>query len=354
MNKTGIWFMQGYANIYNAISDIRAADVLGQYKLICSHQHSEFVGGEAADVRLVEPSGKDAAFWTFIKDTVTKHNVRVILPSFTSHQKFLNGRRAELEAMGCRVATVADNATLDLINDKAALYNFLADKNIVRIPAFRAVETVVEFDMAYAELKPQFETICFKPTVGVYGSGFRILKETPNTVKDIIKESPHLNVGDLRNLMGDESFGTLMVMQFLEGDERSVDCLAVDGELVEGVIRRKSDSAVAGQYIEENPELMRQVQTLVSVLKLNGMFNVQFRDSDGEHFLLEINTRLSGRSYYATLAGFNIPFQAAQVFSGTKTVPQLEYRMSSGMSIGNVRSGLVLTPRVKSSKREAS
>jgi predicted ATP-grasp superfamily ATP-dependent carboligase len=107
-------------------------------------------------------------------------------------------------------------------------------------------------------------------------------------------------------------------------------------------VRRKSNSGVAAQVIEDHPDIMNQVRALTRLLKLNGMFNVQFKDSCGKPFLLEINTRLSGRSYYATLAGLNLPFLAAELFSGQKTVAELDFTQETGFGIGNVSSGIVI------------
>jgi predicted ATP-grasp superfamily ATP-dependent carboligase len=141
-------------------------------------------------------------------------------------------------------------------------------------------------------------------------------------------------------MMGERRFPTVMLMQFLEGAERSVDCLAYHGQLIGGVIRKKSPVPGSAQVIENNPGLMRQVGELVRLLGLNGMFNVQFRDSGTRQYLLEINTRLSGRSFYATLAGFNIPYLAAELFSGRKAADELIFEIKTGGRIGNVSTGV--------------
>jgi biotin carboxylase len=341
MSRIGIWFNQGYSNLHQALRDLRAADTGGRYSLICSHPSAEFVGLQAADIPLVEPAfANDGQRLAFVRKTVLAHNVKVIIPS--RKQAFMNKHAAFLADLGARVATVASSSTLRRIDNKGRLYAFLQDKGVVAVPAFACVKTKTEFNAAHRALARTQPKLCVKPTVGVYGSGFRVLKNSPDTLADLLNESLSMSVRGLRARLGSGTFPELMVMQYLEGDERSVDCLAYGGELVGGVVRRKSNSGVAAQVIEDHPDIMNQVRALTRLLKLNGMFNVQFKDSCGKPFLLEINTRLSGRSYYATLAGLNLPFLAAELFSGQKTVAELDFTQETGFGIGNVSSGIVI------------
>lgn len=338
--RTPVWFTAGYSNLFHAQNDIRHADTEGQFSLVCSHPHRDFVGFAAADVALQEPEVHGAAYLSFVRRVIETHGVRVLLPS--RKQGLLHKHRRSLAELGCTVATVADAATLKLINNKAALYQHLAGRGIVRIPEFRTATCFEQFEQARSALAAQGKTVCFKPVVGVYGSGFRILKNSRDRIEDILDESAHLSVADIARRAGKRRFPQLLLMEFLEGSERSVDCLAQHGTLIGGVIRRKSPFTGAAQVIEDNPELMAQVAALTKHLGLNGMFNVQFRDSGGVPYLLEINTRLSGRSYYATLAGFNIPFLAAQLFSGQKAADELSFTIQHGLRIGNVNSPVIL------------
>ena len=73
----------------------------------------------------------------------------------------------------------------------------------------------------------------------------------------------------------------MMLMPFLPGPERSVDCLGHDGELVRCVVRRKTK--IEGyQYLENNPGLVEVVRRLTKHFRLTGLFNIQFRDSGGK------------------------------------------------------------------------
>jgi glutathione synthase/RimK-type ligase-like ATP-grasp enzyme len=209
--KTGIWFTEGFSNLFNALRDIRSADSAGDFKLICSHSHPSFVGGEAADVSLVEPRRKDEGYLAFVERVIAEHNVRVIFPSRA--QAFMNRHAERFAQLGATVVTVADTTTLKMVDDKAALYAFLQGKNIVEVPQFRTAVTAKEFVDGYQALKTTNGRVCFKPTHGVYGSGFRVLKESANTIADILEEYPDLQVVAAQRMMGESNFPPLMLMQ---------------------------------------------------------------------------------------------------------------------------------------------
>lgn len=335
----GVWFPQGFANLYQAQADLRRADTTGRYRIIGSHPHPEFVGLQSADVALVEPT--DAReFKEFALMLVREHNVRVIVPS--RRQAFFNKNAKLFADLGVAVLTVADNATKACIEDKLAFYRYLKPLNLVNVPEFEGFTTLAEFDAAYSALTPRASKVCIKPAYGVYGSGFRVLAERKNGLQDLLNESLTLSVAGLRERLGVDAGPTMLLMQYLDGDERSVDCLAKDGVLVAAVCRRKSNSPIAGQVIEDRPDLVKQVQNLTEHLKLNGLFNVQFKDHDGVPFLLEINPRMSGRSYYATAAGCNLPYLAAELFSGAKAIDELSFSVNFGLRIGNLASPMPL------------
>lgn len=363
MNSKGIpvWFTAGYSNLYHAQNDLRAGDAAGQFKIVASHPHPDFVGLTAADIAIREPACSGAAFLAFVRRVVRELGVQVLIPS--RNQGLLHTYKAQLAKEGVTVATVASASTLRLINDKAALYRFLEPQALVRIPAFATARTGRELALAAESLGAQGQTVCMKPTRGVYGSGFRILSHRPDTVTDLVNESMRLSLKNVLERAGTRAIPEMLVMQYLEGTERSVDCLAYEGRLLGGVIRKKSPHGGDAQVIENNPELMTQVSALTRALGLNGLFNVQFKDTNNMPHLLEINTRMSGRSYYATLAGMNLPYLAALLFSGSTSPDDVaeaaNRNVAFGMRIANVNVGVPLpaTPawqRPATSNRESA
>lgn len=338
MQKT-VWFMKGYSNLYHAIADIKMADKDNQFKVLCSHDNKGFIGFESADYVEIEPKTTDEKFLKFCEDTIKKYNVSAIFIS--NKQSLLNKNKARFKALGAEVVTAADHKMINNINNKGKLYNLLKDNPVVKIPKFEVFSNDAEFTTFYKKMKKEHEQLCMKPVHGVYGVGFYVLKEKTNHLSNILTQSQVISVNNFKKMTKKRSFKKMMLMQFLEGNERSVDCVAYNGEFIGGVIRKKVSGNLP-QIIEDNPALIEQAKWLTKKLKLNGMFNIQFRDSGGEHYLLEINPRLSGRSFYATLAGLNIPYIASLVFTGLKKPEEISYELKSGILISAVTQGIIV------------
>lgn len=338
MQKT-VWFMKGYSNLYHAIGDIKRADVDNQFKVLCSHDNKGFIGFEAADYVEVEPNTTDEKFLQFCEDTVKKYNVSAIFIS--NRQGLLNKNKARFKALGAEVVTAADYKMIDSINNKGKLYSLLKDNPVVKIPDFEVFKNSDQFAAAHKKMKKNYSNLCMKPTHGVYGVGFYVLKERTNQLENILTQTQVVSVNHFKRMIDNRSFKEMMLMQFLEGYERSVDCVAYHGEFIGGVIRKKISGNLP-QIIEDNPALIEQVKFLTKKLKLNGMYNIQFRDSGGEHYLLEINPRLSGRSFYATLAGLNLPYIASLVFTGLKKPEEITYELKSNILISAATQAVIV------------
>lgn len=333
-----IWFMKGYSNLYHAINDIKQGDVEGNFKVLCSHTNPAFVGFESADYVETEPSVSDQKFLEFCEKMIIKYDVKVIFAA--NKQVLINKNKKLFEKYDVNIATVASSRMIPTINNKAKLYKLLDGNGIINIPEYAVFNNQKEFDVQYKKLKKDNKPLCMKPTHGVYGLGFYVLKEKSNDLHSFLNQTQTVSVRKFKSTIANKKIHQMILMQFLEGSERSVDCVAVNGVLVDGVIRKKNPGNVP-QLIEENPQLMEQVKWLVKKLKLNGMFNVQFRDSQGKHYLLEINPRLSGRSFYATVAGFNIPYVASLLFSGKKQINELVYEKKTNFYINAVNSPVI-------------
>lgn len=338
MHKT-VWFMKGFNNLYHAISDLKNGDIDGNFKVLCSHNNPGFVGFEAADIHLIEPSYTGEKYIQYCEKIIKQYDVKVIFAS--NKQKLLDKHRSRFEALGAQLVVAAHHKMIDSIDNKGKLYNIIKkDKNsIINIPDFSVFRNKEQFVKQYHTLSKNSHTLCIKPTRGVYGQGFYKLSSSNKILKKV-STGAGITDGEYYEVIKQKS-QPIILMQYLEGLERSVDCVAVNGVLVGGVIRKKIANG-APQLIEDNPELMKQVAWIVKKLRLNGMFNVQFKDSQKKHYLLEINTRLSGRSFYATLAGFNIPYIAAALFSDIKNIDEIKPVLISGKRVANITLGVML------------
>ncbi|MFC6619389.1 ATP-grasp domain-containing protein [Deinococcus radiophilus] len=100
-----------------------------------------------------------------------------------------------------------------------------------------------------------------------------------------------MSLAAARELFSAPQFPPMLLMEVLEGPERSVDCVAWEGRLIRAVVRRKFG---VGQVIEDRPDLTEAARRIAERYGLSGIFNFQTKDQAGAANMLEINARASG------------------------------------------------------------
>lgn len=341
MPPTTLWLNKNQSSTYNAIESIRSAHADSPLRIVCSHTADDFPASAIADAFETEPRGVvGQAYVEYCLEFCRRHSVDLFIPG--KELRPIVRERQRFADAGVRILAAADGDTLKLLDSKARLYQSL-EPGLVRIPDFHVVKHVDAFDRACADLRTHHPVICFKPAVSTFGLGFHILTDRGNDLDRLLSGDPILiSFADARRRLGQvKQFRDLIVMQYLVGPERSVDCLAHEGELVTCVVRRKPQQSGGAQVIEANPEILELTRRLTTRLKLNGVFNVQFRDSDGLPFLLEINPRMSGGLHYACRSGVEIPYWAVRLALGTATPAQVP-QPRTGIKVGQVTKAITL------------
>jgi len=289
----------------------------------------------------IEPRGPSpAAYLDYCEQIVRRHQVDVFIPG--KMLRPIVAARGRYEALGVRLVYAAEPDTLQILENKASLYAAIPS-GLAPLPDYRVVNDLAGFDAAWAWLRERGHAVCFKPAVSMFGLGFRVLTESGTALGRLLAGDPvKIGLPEARLYLGQEQcFRDVLVMQYLPGPERSVDCLAHHGELVCCVVRRKPMGTEGGQVLEDNPAVVEIVRRLTAHFRLNGIFNVQFRDADGQPRLLEINPRMSGGLHYACLSGVAFPYWAVRLALETAQpgdVPQ----PTTGIRVGQVNKAIVL------------
>lgn len=273
-----------------------------------------------ADQFEVEPAGLEGdEYVQFCLDFARTHQVTLFIPS--RYNALISANRARFEKQRTRLLVTASPETLQTIGHKTDLYQVLGAET-VPTPEWHIVNTLAELETAYADLSSRHKRVCFKPARGVFAHGFREIVSDGSFYRRVMKSGPWtasstMGMDEVRLCFGQQKrFDDLIVMQFLDGSERSVDCLAQNGQLVSSIIRLKGKNDT--QTIESNPGIEAVIRNITAKLSLHGVFNVQFKDHGGEHYLLEINSRMSGGLHKACFAtNFMLPYWAIRLALGT-------------------------------------
>ena len=336
-----VWFNRTFSSVHAAIGLIREADTEGRFHLIYSNTNPHVNAARVAHAFFVEPSGMDGeAYSAWCLDFCREQRVDIFVPGKESTA--LAGQHARFAAQGTRVLSAGSVAALELIHDKARFYATV-DLPLAPVAEFRVFDNVQQFDSAYAELRARHQTLCVKPSQSVFGLGFAVLDEARSSAALLLAgEQYRIGLSDLRRGLADlGTFRTMLLMEYLDGHEYSVDCVGDNGRLAAAVARKKPRQAGRGQLIDMRQDILDATTRLAADFGLNGCFNVQYREGGGALRLLEINPRMSGGIGMACVAGPNLPYIALAGFADgyhSITVP----RVRDGIRVAELTSSTEL------------
>jgi carbamoylphosphate synthase large subunit len=304
-----VWFNRTFSSVYAAIELIKAADADKRFFLIYSNPTAHVAAAGAADAFYHEPTGlAPEAYIDWCIEFCREHKIDIFVPGKGSTD--LAGCHERFGAIGVKVMSTASPAALTLIHDKARFY---AEADLPEAPVaeFHVFETLAAFDAAYAQLRPRHQKLCVKPSHSVFGLGFSIIEEAKSSAALLLAGVQyHIGLDDLRRGLGEMgTFRTMLLMEYLDGHEFSVDCVGNNGELIAAIVRKKPHSG-PGQTIDQRADILAATAALTRAHGLHGLFNVQFREGGGKLRLLEINPRMSGGIGMACVAGPNLPYIA--------------------------------------------
>ena len=306
------------------------ADLKAGVFLLGSHTERDFGPLSACDLSEIEPlglSGKEYIDWCL--DFCVRNRVDVFIPG--RMREFIADHRADFEAVGTSLIVAGDGETLRLLEDKGRFFAQIPDG--VAVHHFYRVRYWEDFKSSCALIEGKGRRVCFKPAVGTFGIGFHIIDDALTPLKRLMRSETHrISKAELCSVLGHlESFPEILVMEYLDGSEFSVDVLAHEGEVQAMVCRRKPHNGnirLAGtsrtmlvregqsQLLASEPEIEEMVRKLTRHFHLGGLFNVQFRspaEKPEKPYLLEINGRMSGGLPYIGLSGLNLPLHAIRI-----------------------------------------
>jgi carbamoyl-phosphate synthase large subunit len=120
------------------------------------------------------------------------------------------------------------------------------------------------------------------------------------------------------------------LVEYLEGEEYSVDTLSIEGKVLKAVVRRRLSSiyGIATEAVVENdPKAEQAACEICESLRLDYVSNIQFRkDGNGDLKIMEINPRIPGTIGLTVNAGVNMPYLALKLLLREEVnIPPVEY-----------------------------
>ncbi|MFB6202699.1 MAG: ATP-grasp domain-containing protein [Halorhabdus sp.] len=281
------------------------------------------------------PPGTDEEYVPRIADIVAELDVDVVLPLTTDELQPLANSREDIDAR----VMVSEADTLSIANDKAALYEFLADNDFASAPESYRVSDELAFVEAVETLGYPEEAVCFKPVVGSGMRGFRVLDADADQATRLLEEKPGEATTTLEEvrpvLASADTFPELVVMEYLPGTEYSVDALATP-DAVDPVVPRSRAKTRAGisfrGTVEHDETLIEEAAAICEGLGLEYNINLQFKyNAEGNPKLIEINPRVAGTIIMCVGAGANLPYLGVKHALG-EPIPDVDVQWGTWMA----------------------
>ncbi|MEM2175125.1 MAG: ATP-grasp domain-containing protein, partial [Candidatus Micrarchaeia archaeon] len=219
--------------------------------------------------------------------------------------------------------------------NKAKTYQALSINKLF-IPKFKVVHSLRDFIEAAKFLEYPKNPICVKPSISHGGIGLRIINPYINRFELYSKYKPDSTFTTYEEIISilkeAKKFPELVVMEYLPGDEYSVDVLAYKGKTLIAIPRLRlairAGITDIGMVIS-NKELRDISKKIVKCLGLSYNINIQFKySSEKKPKLIEINPRVSGSIVFCTAAGVNLPYLAIKLALGEKIkLPRIKYNL---------------------------
>lgn len=327
-----VWFNKSFTVAARLIEALRGT----RYVAHASHTDPAHASLHAAPHAFLEPRGLVGdAYAGWMLETARERGIHVIVVA--KEREVLADHVDAFAREGVQLIVPATREVQRHLEHKD---EFLGGWNpdILPIPSWRTFTDLVTFDEAADALRTPGTRLCMKPARGIYASGFRVLTDRPSPKSFFGGELYQMTHAAARELLAEGQTPTMLLMHTLEGVERSIDCVAWQGELLSAVVRRKAESA---QRIEDRPDLVEAARSIARTYTLSGLFNFQTKDQRGVAHMLEINARASGGCYLA-MAGSGVNTMALLLDAATGTVRH-EWG-DVGVTVAEHKTGRIVTP----------
>ncbi|MCX6363380.1 MAG: ATP-grasp domain-containing protein [Actinobacteria bacterium] len=240
------------------------------------------------------PAGASPGFIPALAAVVERVRPDLLFVQSSHEIEVVARHRGVFEALGAKVLADGVNG-IETAGDKA-LMHAACSQIAVPQPGLLLPRSLGEFVAGARELGYPDVPVCFKPPVAKGSRGFRILSAEVDRVHELLHERPinrYMTLPELESLFrGVEPFPRLMLMEYVDAPEITVDLFADKGEMVFHQTRTREEFltglAMAFKTIDR-PDLVELSRQVVRHLQLDYFQSIQWIGGK----LLEINPRVS-------------------------------------------------------------
>lgn len=300
---------------------------------------SEHVGARGLVDKFYKiPAANDDGFIDYILSICGEERVQVVLPIVTRElMKFARNRDVFLK-ISTKV-NVMEPQTLEVVNNKARLLSAMCKLGL-HTPDFCVVHSLEELVEACKSLGYPQKPICVKGAVGNGSRGVRILDASISQYDLFFNGKPnslYISYDELiRTLAERPEIPEMLVMEYLDGTEYSVDMLADNGKKLYAVSRRGLSVVMSNMMsleVDNNREVLELCRRTAEELRMDGNFgfDLLYSKKDKCPYIIEVNPRLTGGIVACAAAGANLPYLGVKRLLG-ESLPEIDIKYGTRMS----------------------
>lgn len=288
-----------------------------EVEIIGTDMSIEAVGRYLCDGFYKVPSGTSTEYIPAMMNLVEREKPDLIFPESSNEVLSLARSKTEFEEIGTKVA-VSSPESIELASNKYLMYEAVRKGSGIDLPKYHSASNLDDFLEAADKLGYPDSPIVFKPHFGKGSRGVRIIDPHANRKHQLMEEKPTNKFMSLEGFteifrgLEDEDFPDFLVMEYLEGMEKTADTIAMDGRelltTVKTVERARWGVIVEGELVQDD-SLVIQSREILRSIPLSYCVNIQFIANK----LIEINPRVSTFIYQDDLIA---PYLAVKLALG--------------------------------------
>ena len=248
--------------------------------------------------------------------TICEHeNVDVLIPWITEEEPLLYANKNSFERIGVALS-ISNIDSINICANKYLLYEKMKE-NGMKMPLYKTFNTISGFKEAVSYIGYPQLPVCVK-ALSLRGSrGMRIIDNSKSRFEILFDEKPnsvYTTFDDMLSILEEQpdNIPNMMAMEYLSGEELSVDVLASDGE-VKFMCARISNHVEASIPMENilfnEPKAYKIVEQVIKMLSYDGNADFDFKyNDDGEPVLMEVNPRMAATMAIFKEGGANLPY----------------------------------------------
>ncbi len=260
------------------------------------------------------PVATDEKYVDLVLDICVKEKVDIYFPNISVEVSAVSKRKVEFENIGTLIS-ISDQIAVEIANNKLKLYDFLKSKGI-SVPKYYGVHSIDDFIDGCRYLGYPEVPVCLKIVDGSGSRGVRIIDSKRNRFQIFVHEKPNsffVSYEDMLSILKEaDEFHEMLLVEYLPGNEYTVDLLANHGE-VEYIAGRENIvslmSIAQESVVMEDKNAYEMSCQVIKSLGLDGNIGLDFmRDMDGNAVLMDLNPRITATVSVIAAAGVNLPY----------------------------------------------